>query len=229
MSGVVTAVALVAYSALANVDDASQRRYVVRNVAAGLLLVAMARRRGLTWDQVALSPSRIVPALRMGARRTAASAAAVAIATIVASRHPSGRRLLADRRADVPPRELWWQTLVRIPVGTAAFEEVAFRGVLLGLLADAHGERTGVWASSVTFGLWHVAPTVAALRINGVAEGRARASAAAVAVTTVAGVVLGRMRLKDGHVVTPWLTHWVINALALAAAARWQSTRRAAT
>lgn len=224
-SGLGTAVALIVYSALVNLSGENRRWYVARNAAAGAVLVAAARRRGLAWEELGLSPHGVGRGLRVGARVAAAATAVVMMGAPAAARHASGRRLLGDRRATLSRRELWWQTLVRIPFGTAAFEEVAFRGVLLGLMSDRHRPAAGLWASSATFGLWHVAPTLAALRINDVRRGRVRSSVAAVCLMTIAGVALGRVRLAGGHVAASWLVHAAINVSALVAAAVWQSAR----
>jgi membrane protease YdiL (CAAX protease family) len=93
--------------------------------------------------------------------------------------------------------------------------------VLHGLVAKRHGHLVGLLVSSATFGLFHVAPTLAALRINGISTGRLRACAAAVTLTSVAGLAFGGLRLAGGHVAAPWVVHWAINAASLAAAARW--------
>ncbi|MBW3604402.1 MAG: CPBP family intramembrane metalloprotease [Actinobacteria bacterium] len=224
-SGAAIAVALLAYSLLTNLRESRQGWYTVRNLGVGVGLVVGARRRGVSWVELGLGPSSAARALRLGLRAAAATAAAVTIGAAVAARRPSGRRLLADRRATLDRRDLVWQTLVRVPVGTAAFEEVVFRGVLLGLAADRSGRRTGLLASSVAFGLWHIGPTLAALRANGVTTGRAWACTSAVAVTTTAGLALGRLRFAGGHVAAPWLVHWASNGTSLLAAAAWQRSR----
>ena len=43
---------------------------------------------------------------------------------------------------------------------TVLFEEVAFRGVLWGLLRRGHGTLTATVVSSALFGLWHVLPSL---------------------------------------------------------------------
>ncbi len=224
--GLATAIALLAYSLLTNRREASQGWYVVRNVGAAVLLIAVARRRGLAWSDLGLGLPPAPDGVRVGAQAATASIAAVAAGTAVATGSGVGRQVLADRRATIGRTELLWQALVRIPIGTAAFEEIAFRGVLYALIADRHGRRAGLLASSATFGLWHIGPTLAALRINDVTTGRARACVGAVALTALAGQVLGGLRIAGGHVVSPWLAHWAINAVALAAASGWQRSGR---
>lgn len=222
IAGAGVAGSLLAYNALTNLRECRDHWYVARNAVAAVLLVRHARRRGLSWRQLGLAPADAVRAWRVGRRVTGGVAVAVLVGTIAARGHDVGQRALGDRRAALTPRQLAWQTLVRIPIGTAAFEELAFRGVLFAIVAEARGARAAVAASSLVFGLWHVPPTLVTLRINGVDDHRARACASAVALTTAAGAAFAAARMTGGHLIACWLPHWVINAATLAAAARWQ-------
>jgi hypothetical protein len=201
-----TAGALVLYNLVTNRRPARDATYIARNAGAAAALLAAARRQGLTWEDVGLDRARV----RSGA---------------LAERQPAGRALLSDRRAGLRGPELIQQCLVRIPVGTAAFEEFAFRGILYGMVAARHGNRVAIVASSVVFGLWHVGPTLAALRINGVRTAHLRSCAAAAVASAGAGVALGALRSKGGHLAAPWLVHWACNAAALIVAAAWQRHR----
>jgi uncharacterized protein len=51
---------------------------------------------------------------------------------------------------------LAWQVLIRIPVGTALFEETMFRGVLYGAWRRTMRWWQAAILSSVAFALWHV-------------------------------------------------------------------------
>lgn len=91
---------------------------------------------------------------------------------------------------DMPTWELLYRTAVRIPLGTALWEEIAFRGVLYGLWNRAHGSAAALVGSSVVFGLWHVAPTYRTLSGAEVLDSSlllAVAIAGAVVVTFVGG------------------------------------------
>jgi len=77
------------------------------------------------------------------------------------------------------------------------------------------------------FGVWHIRPTLQALRANGLAGTRGRAVAgvaAAVATTTAGGVVFSWLREGSGSLAAPILLHvatnsgGLITALAVAAA-----------
>lgn len=216
------AAALIAYSLATNSRQARQDRYVARNLATATLLIGMARCGGFTWHALGLGAQHLRRALALGLSASAVVLAGVRIATAPVGRTATGRRLLGDRRAALGRRDLRGQLMVRIPVGTAAFEEIAFRGVLHAVIADSHGHRTGLIASSVAFGLWHVGPTLAALRANDATVGRVVACTSAVAATGAAGAALATLRITGGHVAAPWLVHWAANGAVLAAAASWQ-------
>jgi uncharacterized protein len=108
---------------------------------------------------------------------------------------------------------------VRVPLGTALLEEVAFRGVLLGLLATLLGTRRAVVLSSLLFGLWHVRPAWGMAVANGAGLGVGLASVAgSVVVTAIAGLAFCWLRLRTGHLAAPLVTHAGMNALATFAA-----------
>jgi uncharacterized protein len=225
-AAVTTAAVLVVYNTVTNLRPGGDHGYIARNVVAGALLVALARRRGLTWRELGLAPADLGSGWRWGRVGAAVVAGAVGASPLVARHLGLGQRMLDDRRAALAPRQLAWQALVRVPIGTAAFEEIAFRGVLFALLHHAAGRRVALAGSSAAFGLWHVGPTLAALRINDVRE-HGCPTATAVAVTAVAGAALAGLRVRSGHVLAGWLAHWMSNAAGLAVAARWQHNHRA--
>ncbi|GAA2888717.1 hypothetical protein Acy02nite_70670 [Actinoplanes cyaneus] len=123
----------------------------------------------------------------------------------VAVRLPAARRFFRTTY-DRP----WYTALVSVPLATVVVEEVAFRGVLWGLIDRDHGP---VWATGVTallFGLWHLAPE------------RPWTDAL---FTAVAGVVLGVLRALGGGLLAPVLVHWAADGLGVLAAARVSRSR----
>jgi uncharacterized protein len=139
-------------------------------------------------------------------------------------RLPAVRGAFADRRVErVGLATVGWQILVRIPFGTVALEEIAFRGVLLGLLRDIYGTGWATVASSVLFGLWHVLPSQDLARLNPLAERtfagrRALLVFAAVVTTALAGVIFCELLRRTGSLAAPMALHWATNALGYLAA-----------
>jgi membrane protease YdiL (CAAX protease family) len=190
--------------------------YVPANLAVAAGLVAVARRSGATPAELGLRRDRAGAGLRLGLK----AAAVVATGIVVGLAIPGIRPLFADERlAGVSAAGLAYQAVVRIPLGTVVLEEVAFRGVLLGLFGPG---RAGVVISSALFGLWHVLPTLDALAANNLAGSAAARTAAvmgAVALTGVVGVIFCALRLRSGSLVAPAVVHVATNSLGALAAA----------
>jgi membrane protease YdiL (CAAX protease family) len=149
------------------------------------------------------------------------AAVAVALPLFVLAAFDSTARFVADERAaGLDGRQIAFQALIRIPIGTALFEEFAFRGVLLGLFSR-RGTLFGTVASSIAFGLWHIRPTVEAIEANTSTASAAATAAivmAAVVITGVAGTALCWLRVRGGGIAAPWVFHAVLNSLSLVAA-----------
>ncbi|MDX1657465.1 MAG: CPBP family intramembrane glutamic endopeptidase [Nitriliruptorales bacterium] len=224
--GLALAVALVAYNLATNRDESTDAAYLLRNLAAGGVLLLLARAAGLGLDDLGLAPEELDDGWRWGRLAVVGVAVASAVAGALATRVPLLSRLLSDRRADLPLDRLVFHVLVRIPFGTAAFEELAFRGVLLGAFALSWGEGWAVAASSVAFGLWHVGPAGLTARINGREDPDQvrKEVVTAVAVTTLGGIGFGLLRLGSGSLLAPVLAHASINAFGLLVAAVVQHT-----
>lgn len=213
---------LVVYNNVVQWTPGHQSLYVPVNLALAGALVATARRRGLTWDELGLSPKTA----RRGAVCGVTVAAAVAVGYAAVLLSPWQGALEDDRYGALGPSRLLYVTLVRVPLGTVVLEEVAFRAVLLAATARAWSLRTAVVVSSSLFGLWHVRPTLSALEINGVESltGQVASVAGAVAFTTLAGALFCWLRLRSGSLVAPVVLHTATNSLGVLAtflAHRW--------
>ena len=111
-------------------------------------------------------------------------------------------------------REVTYQVMVRIPVGTVLWEETAFRGVLLAALRRVMPRGTAVAVASGVFGIWHIRPTIGALRANKLAAGPGKTVAAVtagVAATAAGGVLLSWLRIRSGSLAAPVLLHLAAN------------------
>jgi uncharacterized protein len=193
--------------------------YVVVNGLATAAVLAGARWAGLSWAELGLDRRRLPSGLRWGGACAAAVAAGYATALAV----PALRPLLTDARAaGRDAGDLAYEALVRIPVGTVLWEEVAFRGVLLAVLVRLLSRPAAVAGTSLLFGLWHVRPTLDGLAANDLVEGTAARTGAVVVAclaTAAAGVLFCALRLRSGSLLAPVLLHLGTNVLGLLAAA----------
>lgn len=220
---------LLAWSAVADLLI-GEVAYTSRNLLlTGLLLVGWSRYRAAPWGTVSaelgLDRARLGAGLRWGSAAFLVVGAVLGAAVLLADHLAVIRMLLSDARAASFADDLWFVALVRIPLGTAVFEEVAFRGVLLAAALRVLPRWRAVGVNSVVFGLWHIPPTVVALELNGVAttspEGLSSVLGA-VLVTTLAGYGFSWLRLASGSLLAPILAHCATNSLALLAAVHVQ-------
>jgi membrane protease YdiL (CAAX protease family) len=214
--------ALVVYNNVIGAQGWHRRWYTPVNAGAAAASLAVAAASGLTAEDLGLGRGRRLPG-RLGSLLAAATAAGWLVAAAV----PSARPVLDDKRiSGLDGRDVAYQTLIRIPVGTAAWEEIAFRGVLQAMLRRVMSEPTAIAVTSGVFGLWHIRPTAGALRVNGLADGRGQAVtgvAAGVALTAAGGAALSWLRARSGRLAAPAALHIAINCGGLAAA--WAATR----
>ena len=185
---------------------------VAVNLVLGGALVAAARTQGISWRALGLDPSDAGGGLAWGLGAVVATVLVGAAITATPL-----RRALADIRAvDMAPRTLRFHYLVRIPFGTALFEEVVFRGILLALLAEGGLEVAAILTSSAAFGLWHIGASLDLLGANRPDAGpRAKALAVAtgVALTFVGGIGFAVLRVASESLLAPVLAHAAINVV----------------
>jgi membrane protease YdiL (CAAX protease family) len=206
-----------------------RRAQIVTGPLAAIVLVLVARSSGLSWTELGLGRA----ALARGAWYAAGASALVAVAYGVAVAVPATRGAFRDTRYQVGAGSALRAAFVTVPLATVVFEEVAFRGVLWGLVAHDHGAVWATSVSSVLFGLWHVLPALDLVRTNTALHRSSKSRRrvlltvlGTVAFTTVAGVVFAELRRRSGSLVGPVGLHWATNGLGVLAAARvWAVSR----
>lgn len=219
--------ALIAYNNVLGLYPWHGRWYTRLNAAATGAALAAAMLGGLTAAELGIGRGRWLPG-RLGCGLAAGAGAG----WLLIAAMPATRPLLGDKRiTGLDGRAVAYQALVRIPVGTALWEETAFRGVLQAALRRVLPGPAAVLVTSGVFGAWHVRPTLQALRVNGLAGDRRQALAgtcAAVAGTAAAGTLLSWLRARSGRLAAPVLLHAAVNSGALLAARAVTAHRRPA-
>jgi membrane protease YdiL (CAAX protease family) len=197
--------------------------------AATAALLLLARYAGLTLDDVGLDPRYF----RKGLAYAGVCGGIVLVVYAVAAALPGVRLVFADRRHNVGLDQALVAAFVVVPLATVLLEEVAFRGVLWGLVRRDHGTAWATGVSSALFGLWHVLPSLRlghANRAVGGTVGHGPAAqvlwvTGAVVFTALAGVVLCELRRRSGSLIAPIGLHWSTNGLGvLVSAAVWRLT-----
>ena len=213
---------LAAYNNVIGAQSWHRRWYAPANACAAAVALAAAAASGLTAGEMGLG---------RGARRPGRLASALAAATLggylAAAAMPVTRPLLEDKRVttlDGPG--LAYQVAFRIPVGTVLWEEIAFRGVLQAALRRVMPEPAAIAVASGVFGIWHIRPTAAALRVNQLAGDRLFAArvTAGVAATAAGGALFSWLRARSGSLAAPVLLHLTTNCAGPVVA--WTLARR---
>jgi uncharacterized protein len=213
--------ATLAYSVVIS-QASSGISYVMANAGTAALSVIAARNRGVSWSGMGMCPDPLGRGIRIGLATAVPTMAVVELAVVV----PATRRFFQDERArEGGARHVLFETLVRMPLGTALPEEVIFRGSLLGLFTQRHSPAAAALMSSILFGVWHVLPTLRTLPLNpagALAHGNPKrtggAVLAAVTSTAVAGYGLAWLRFRSGSIAAPVIAHTTLNAVAYLAA-----------
>ena len=183
--------------------------YVPANLAVGAAVIALAKLAGTSWDDLALRPANLRRGLAVGGL----AAAAVAVTVVTALLIPPLRSFFEnDAVAADSTFDHWFVPAIRIPIGTALFEELLFRSVLFGLLARARSTRYAVVGSAIVFGLWHVVPAWETAPVGPASV--AGAVVGTVAITTVAGVVFALLRMRSGSIIASVIAHSATNSFA---------------
>lgn len=183
-----------------------------------LLLLVFARWAGLSLPDLGLGRG----SRTRGLRWAAVLAALVAVTYVIVLVVPATRPVFLDRRADFSIGVSVVQAAGPVLVGTVLLEELAFRGLLWGMLWRLRGPTFATLASSALFGLWHVLPAwnlpvhnQAAGDLLGTGDaGRLAAVVFGVLFTAAAGVVFCELRRRSGSLLAPIGLHWATNGLA---------------
>lgn len=187
------------------------------NSIAGGVTIGIGLGLGLSLDAMGLAPATLARGLVFGL------AVGIGICAVVLA--VSRVQWLRPHFTDTPfarmsRKRLGSEVAVRIPLGTALFEEVLFRGLLLGLFMQLHTTWAALLLMAVCFGFWHLSGEVRKIetqhgveQLFGRATGRQWARALGVIfATALAGLVFGVLCLLSGSLLAPWLVHWAINA-----------------
>ena len=207
---VATCAALTAYNNLAALHPWHSRWYVPLNACATAAALSAAAASGLTPADIGLCRGAWAPG-----RPAWLAAGTVATGWLAVAAVPATRPLLGDKRAEgLDTRAAAYQALVRIPVGTVLWEETAFRGVLQAAFRRVLPEPQAIAVTSAAFGLWHIRPTLQALRMNGLASTPQQAAArttTVVVTTALTGALLSWLRARSGTLAAPVLVHAAAN------------------
>jgi membrane protease YdiL (CAAX protease family) len=187
------------------------------------IAILIATRAGTTWTSMGLRKDRAKRGFIVGGAIIGLITIGFAIAIAAAAIFPDLRTLFDN--SEVIENTTGWvlfQSFVRIPIATAFYEEVLFRGVIFGMLTRRHSPLLAALITSLLFGLWHIAPTIAdppnaQLDPQGLID-IGKLAALAVVGTAPAGFAFLWVRLRANSVWASVLAHIGTNSVGMLAA-----------
>jgi membrane protease YdiL (CAAX protease family) len=169
----------------------------------------------LSLSEIGLAPGSILGSALFGLVLSLLAAIPPVLFIVLAPLYNGG----AIEAPDITERSGSWLAyflLFRQPVGTALFEEVAFRGALYGAWLRVGGDRAAFRGTSVTFALWHGVITSKTVIDSGVVDAPL-ATAGGVALSLaglfVGGLIFAYLRWHTRSIAAAVVAHWLIVAL----------------
>lgn len=193
------------------------------NAALLALALLAVRARGYDVDELGLRPARLASGLAagfaLGLALAVAPVAFVALAPLV-----TGEPIQNEGVTSLSGPELAIRLGLRVPFGTALFEEVLFRGVLYAAMFRASGERAALLGTALVFALWHTAITSMTVAESGVVQAQplvALGVLVSLAGLFVGGLIFAWLRWRTGSIGAAVGLHWsVVSAMTVAVWAR---------
>ncbi|WP_307813503.1 CPBP family intramembrane glutamic endopeptidase [Streptomyces sp. N35] len=196
----------------------SQPWTLLLSLAATGVLLAIVPWSGGQWSEVGLARDT----LARGLRWALALIAVVALVYLVGALLPFTRQFFTDQRTSGSSGgEVAVRVLLTVPLGTVLLEEVAFRGVLYGLILRSRGPLAATLISSGLFGVWHILPSLGLAdakpalgsAFGDTLLGMILIDAGAVLFTAAAGCLFCELRRRSTSLLAPMGLHWATNAL----------------
>jgi membrane protease YdiL (CAAX protease family) len=194
--------------------------HVMTNLVFVAVVGVLAWKAGANLDNLGLR----VDMVGRGSAVGGVALAVIAVGVIALTALPGTREFFADDRfVGVGFGEMVYESVVRIPLGTVAVEELLFRGIVVGLLL----RRWPIWVAAsiaaVLFGLWHVIPTFDAIGTNpagAFVDGPLAVAGSvlgAVIFTAFVGYLFTWLRFRGNSLVAPMLAHAATNSFGFVA------------
>jgi tRNA pseudouridine32 synthase/23S rRNA pseudouridine746 synthase len=130
--------------------------------------------------------------------------------------------VVVDEPIDYDPVKDWSlasfliYALVKQPLGTALFEETAFRGVLQAKMIGAFPLRQALMATALTFALWHIVINYRTVQETNVGDSPALAilaQAGSLVGLFIGGLFMSLLRHYTRNLTAPIVFHWLVVVL----------------
>ncbi len=182
--------------------------------SAGTLLIVIVASRwcGLTWAEAGIGQTNLLRSSLIGAGIGLGLAAVVLVALEVGAHLGTPITYKPLRGASISA--VMTHALVGLPLQTAIPEELAFRGLLLGLLMRTLTPLRATLVTSAIFVAWHVVVQVQTLAVTNFPSPWQIVPATGLAFAGVfaGGVIFTLLRLRTRNLAAAFVCHWLFDA-----------------
>ncbi len=177
-----------------------------------LIVIIASRWCGLTCAEAGIGPTNLLRSSLIGAGIGLGLAAVVLLALEVGARLGTPITYQPLRGASIAA--VLTHALVGLPLQTAIPEELAFRGLVLGLLMRKLTPLRATLVTSAIFVAWHVVVQVETLSVTNFTSlwQIVAAMALAFAGLFVGGVIFALLRLRTRNLAAAVVAHWLFDA-----------------
>jgi len=182
--------------------------------SAGTLLIVIVASRwcGLTWAEAGIGQTNLLRSSLIGAGIGLGVAAVVLVALEVGAHVGTPITYQPLRGASISA--VLTHALVGLPLQTAIPEELAFRGLLLGLLMRTLTPLRATLLTSAIFVAWHVVVQVQTLAVTNFPSSWQIVPAMGLAFAGLfaGGVIFALLRLRTRNLAAAFVCHWLFDA-----------------
>lgn len=199
--------------------------YIITVPTGVAILLAIAKINGIQLKEIGISKNTLKKGIKYGTIGLIATATIIIIGMLI----PNTREMFMNNNYNNIYQALIAAFII-IPIATVIPEEIAFRGVLHGILQRFNNIKFLFIGSSLLFGIWHIASSLnftekSAILISTLGSGTTAQWIGViipVTATTIAGLIFTWLRQKTNSIIAPIFIHWALNAFgAVASATAW--------
>jgi len=185
---------------------------IAQSAGTVVIVIVASRWCGLTWAEAGIGRTNLLRSSLIGAGIGLGVAAVVLVALEVGAHLGTPITYQPLRRASISA--VLTHALVGLPLLTAIPEELAFRGLLLGLLMRTLTPLRATLVTSAIFVAWHVVVQVQTLAVTNFPSPWQIVPAMGLAFAGLfaGGVIFALLRLSTRNLAAAFVSHWLFDA-----------------
>lgn len=189
------------------------------NLALLAIILGWMTRRGYGIGELGLGRTSLGKGVALGVAG-GVGVAAIPVVFILLAPLVTGDPIRNEGITSLSGADLFWRLAVRVPLGTAFFEEAAYRGALYASFFRWSGSRGAIIGTSLVFTFWHVVVSSLTVAGSGLAGHPAMVFLGvmlSLAGVLAGGVIFAALRCWTRGIAAAASLHWAVVAMMTAA------------